>query len=749
MNSTEISDSSERKLAAIMFTDIVGYTTLMGNDETSALELLRKSRAIQQKLIAKHHGRWLKEMGDGVLAQFTTAYDSTRCAIEIQRSAQLELDCQIRVGIHLGDVTIENEDVFGDGVNIASRLQHIADPGGIYVSESIQNAIRGRSDIELAFLGEVQLKNVSYPVKTYYVKEEFLPIPTHSKIKDLVGNSHQKVSISSAVIAAVAFLAGLYWFISENSMLKDQETQSSRIAVLAFDNSTGKAEYDLLGKAASDWLSHGIVENNIAKVISPEIIDSYRQATQASIVPGSGNLLNDHLSPDKIIKGNIFLKGVDLIFKCVVSDGKNEETIFAFEDVVTNTSEPLSGLEKLKGHVLSYLATEETPELKLQEDPPIYEAYVHLLEAKSLESTDIEFLHHLEKAVEIDSTYFEPKVLMLSYYYNLGKFGIADSLRKLIQPNSKSNFRQVNLLNFGKSLLAGKNKLIYETYKNEYNYAPFDLPSNKTMMVLAQQFVFQPKEIDQYYQEINMETMDIASCFDCIDRLHIKAVADIELNKYNDVISLLSPHRKINMDILLLKPLISAYIRSQNDSLLMGLITDLPNLLLEDDWQNLYVFVAKEYLLMDNRKAAISYLDEAINYYQRLDEQYLLALAYFYKENYEEARDILDDLHEIGNLSLKGKSYLSVCFSKLGQEENAKALAEELVNTARDFDFGDIEYNLAIISAYKGARDSALEYLLKAVQKGCRYGFEAFQNDPAFKSLAQEKEFQHILTYWH
>jgi hypothetical protein len=351
--------------------------------------------------------------------------------------------------------------------------------------------------------------------------------------------------------------------------------------------------------------------------------------------------------------------------------------------------------------------------------------------------------------VEIDGTYFEPKVLMLSYYYNLGKFGTADSLRKLIQPNSKSNFRQVNLLNFSKSLLAGKNKLIYETYKNEYNYAPFDLPSNKTMMVLAQQFVFRPEEIDRYYQEINMELMDIASCFDCIDRLHVKAIADIELKKYNDVISLLSPHIRINTDILLLKPLISAYIRSQNDSLLMDLFSDFPNLLLEDDWQSLYLFAAKEYVLLDDRKAATLYLDEAINYYQGLDKRYPIALAYFYKENYEEAQSILSGLHEMGDLSLEGKAHLSVCFSKLGQEEKAQSLAEELGNAMRDFDFGDIEYNLAVISAYKGAPNLALEYLLKAVQKGYRYGFEAFQNDPAFRSLAQQQEFQNILTYWH
>ena len=139
---------SQRRLAAIMFTDIVGYTALMGSDEDKAFQVLRQNRDIQQSLIHKYHGEWLKEMGDGILAQFSSATDSVQCAIDIQKQARKELGAQIRIGIHLGDVTFENNDVFGDGVNIASRLQSIADPGGIYISESIHNAIRSQKDIE-------------------------------------------------------------------------------------------------------------------------------------------------------------------------------------------------------------------------------------------------------------------------------------------------------------------------------------------------------------------------------------------------------------------------------------------------------------------------------------------------------------------------------------------------------------------------------------------------------------------------
>ena len=168
---------SEKRLAAIMFTDIVGFTMLMGKDEEKTLELLRRNREIHKTLIKKHKGKWLKEMGDGILVQFNSAFDSVQCAIDLQEAATRELDGQIRIGIHLGDITLENNDVFGDGVNIANRLQAAADPGGIFISGSIQVAIRGISHINTHYLGIIAYKNVDYPIKTYALLGENLPLP--------------------------------------------------------------------------------------------------------------------------------------------------------------------------------------------------------------------------------------------------------------------------------------------------------------------------------------------------------------------------------------------------------------------------------------------------------------------------------------------------------------------------------------------------------------------------------------------
>jgi len=195
-----------RQLAAIMFTDIVGYTALMGRDEQKAMQLLDQNRDLQKPLIEEYLGKYLKDIGDGILASFGSAGDAVSCALAIQNALSDDQELILRIGIHSGDITFKDEDVFGDGVNIASRLQSIADPGGIYISESIHKAIRGRGDIQAQYLGETQLKNVDYPVKTYALQGVGLPIPALNEEKQLSGRLWAEMQRRGVVRAGVAYL---------------------------------------------------------------------------------------------------------------------------------------------------------------------------------------------------------------------------------------------------------------------------------------------------------------------------------------------------------------------------------------------------------------------------------------------------------------------------------------------------------------------------------------------------------------
>jgi len=160
--------SEDRRLAAIMFTDIVGYTALMGSDEDTAFKTLRKNRTIQRPIIKKYRGEWLKEMGDGILASFHTASDAVRCAGDIQHAAKKE-GIALRIGIHEGEVVFEGGDVLGNGVNVASRLEEMAEEGCINISASVYRDIKNKADIQAKLIGEKKFKNVDEPIKVYEV----------------------------------------------------------------------------------------------------------------------------------------------------------------------------------------------------------------------------------------------------------------------------------------------------------------------------------------------------------------------------------------------------------------------------------------------------------------------------------------------------------------------------------------------------------------------------------------------------
>ncbi len=168
-----------RRLAAIMFTDIVGFTSLMGIDEDNAIKILDKNRKFHRSFVNKYHGEWLNEMGDGILASFSTPTDAVRCACEIQREAK-KAGIGLRIGIHQGEVIFENSVVLGDGVNVASRLQDLAEEGSVNISGAVYDDVKNKTGIKVEFIGKKSFKNIVEPIKVYKASCE-LSLPEESR----------------------------------------------------------------------------------------------------------------------------------------------------------------------------------------------------------------------------------------------------------------------------------------------------------------------------------------------------------------------------------------------------------------------------------------------------------------------------------------------------------------------------------------------------------------------------------------
>src|SRR5271163_1081384 len=229
--------SETRKLAAILVADIVGFSRLAGADEERTLARVRGLRSdLVDPTIVAHRGRVFKRTGDGSIAEFRSVVDAVRCAIELQngmveRNAGVppERRIELRVGIHLGDVVEESDgDLMGDGVNIAARLEGIAKPGAICLSEDAYRQVKGRLDLAVTDLGPTQLKNIAEPIRVYSLQlgvpakpkptKPAEPMPPVTPVAPTLQKSRFGLVPFAAALAAllIVIAGGAWWFLGAN-----------------------------------------------------------------------------------------------------------------------------------------------------------------------------------------------------------------------------------------------------------------------------------------------------------------------------------------------------------------------------------------------------------------------------------------------------------------------------------------------------------------------------------------------------
>lgn len=175
--------SQSRQLAAIMFTDIDGYTSIMQEDEVLAMELRKKLKKKLEEEVATHRGRILELRGDGALCSFTSTIEAVRAALALQLDMQAVPVVPLRIGIHTGDVMMEGDTIYGDGVNIASRIESFAIPGSIFISGKVYDDIKNQKDIQTLSLGKYELKNVKEEVEIFAISNQGLKIPDHDNLE--------------------------------------------------------------------------------------------------------------------------------------------------------------------------------------------------------------------------------------------------------------------------------------------------------------------------------------------------------------------------------------------------------------------------------------------------------------------------------------------------------------------------------------------------------------------------------------
>ncbi len=262
-----------RKLSAIMFTDMVGYSALSQKNEELALELLKEHRDILRPIFPKHSGKEIETAGDSFFVEFVSALDAAKCAIEIQKTlhernqvVHADKKILIRVGLHVGDVVHSGKHVHGDGVNLAARLEPLASPGCICVSEDVARQIQSKIEYPVQKVGKRKLKNIQLPMNVYKIVLPWESKQVGTKFFPIHHNSFLK-NRSFIFIVLVLLFAAIGYFIFQNTKNGLVTGSRNRIAVLPFDNITQEAE--------DDYFADGITEeiiSNLAKISGLDVI---------------------------------------------------------------------------------------------------------------------------------------------------------------------------------------------------------------------------------------------------------------------------------------------------------------------------------------------------------------------------------------------------------------------------------------------------------------------------------------------
>lgn len=399
--------SQIRQLAAIMFTDIVGYTLLMGKNEQKALELLRVNRDIQKSLIEAHNGKWLKEMGDGSLASFPSASEAVFCALKIQEELKNNNDLNLRIGIHVGEVIVEHGDIFGDGVNIASRLESLAPTGGVWISESVNSNIQNKQGLETRFVRDEQLKNVKEPVRVFEVRLK------NTKFSKIIATSQphkSKQHLSSKkkilYIFIVVVLSALIYFIYPI------DNQPITVAVLAFDDQSPDGDHDWLGQGMAEEIINVLAQVNGLQVTAKT--SSFSFADKSKTIPEIGKVLG----VNTILEGSIVKIENELKITVHLIDVETDKQIWG--DTFDRDYSDLSVIrnevaQNVASNLMSTLSIDEVKNIggETTINPEAFEYFKkgekRHYEKYLSESGVIDDFEHAEKmfmrAISIDSTY--------------------------------------------------------------------------------------------------------------------------------------------------------------------------------------------------------------------------------------------------------------------------------------------------------------------------------------------------------
>ena len=397
-----------RQLAAIMFTDIVSYDSLLREDENTAFDTRRKNQRIHSQLIRKYNGKKLKEMGSGILASFQSNIDAVLCAVSLQKATE-NLGIPLRIGIHQGDVIFEKKDILGDGVNMASRIQGVIDGNGIVISETVYNDIKNKDGLDVESLGERYLKGVQKPHEIYIVNcqdENLLDIQIDTgELVHPVHFGRKAIILGIITIAMIAYL--VFYLIPENPSTTEPERS---ILVLPPENYTGTDTLDYLVASVHDALITSIGRISALRVISRTSARAYYDPQK------SLHEMASDAGADVVIRSGVLCSGDNICLNVQMVNPDNEGELLMDQEYNEDKSQILKLYNTITRRVSDEINVSLRPgeEKLLAEartvDPDAYDSYIkgkQYLDQINRQSLPLA-IEYFNKAVDLDPDWAPP-----------------------------------------------------------------------------------------------------------------------------------------------------------------------------------------------------------------------------------------------------------------------------------------------------------------------------------------------------
>ncbi len=424
---TNIPATEQRKMAAIMFADMTGYTAMMQEDEALAKLLRTRQKQTLEKLIPAYNGIIIQYFGDGTLSMFDSAADAVRCGLEIQLELQKEPKVKLRIGINSGDVVYDKEGIYGDCVNLASRIESLSIPGAVLFSDKVFDEVKNQRDIKTHKLGKFNLKNVKRPVEVYALANEGLIIPLPSQIdgKTTVEKNNIASILKKSPAKIIALVAIVIILITVFMLLQPEKNKGiDSIAVLPLENISGNPEQEYFVSGMHETLIAELSKISALKVISRTSTMQYKDTKKQA------RQIAKELGVKALIEGSVLREGDQVRITVQLIDGTTDKQIWA-----KSFDRELIGILAMHSEVAKKIADEIKIKLTPQDqvrlvaskevNPQAYEFYLlgrHYWNQRTLQSYK-QAQESYKKALEYDPDYAPVYAALADVYILLGEQG--------------------------------------------------------------------------------------------------------------------------------------------------------------------------------------------------------------------------------------------------------------------------------------------------------------------------------------